>query len=232
MTGFGKTDKAVFNSDSIVFYSDPFGDNESEQVFLDHVWLGVMLAGIEDLVGLQSKHYIDDINLKGDTPEVVAFIDQHFACPVKTNCHHSSIRFSSKLLTLANPRANADIHQFCLSLLNDSEPTHTKNRSCTEQVNWLLRSRPHIATDESAVADHLLMSKRSLRRALTAEGVSFSALRNEVLLDTAKAYLTETRLTIADIADLLGYAEPTGFTRAFRQWCGIGPKQFRLQLDG
>jgi AraC-like DNA-binding protein len=37
----------------------------------------------------------------------------------------------------------------------------------------------------------------------------------------------ENRLTISEIAYLLGYAEPGVFTRAFKRWTGYNPTVFR-----
>jgi AraC-like DNA-binding protein len=45
--------------------------------------------------------------------------------------------------------------------------------------------------------------------------------------DAAERYLTDARLTIGEIAYLLGYSEPAAFTRAFGRWHHETPQAFR-----
>ncbi|WP_065751919.1 helix-turn-helix transcriptional regulator [Bradyrhizobium paxllaeri] len=71
------------------------------------------------------------------------------------------------------------------------------------------------------------MSRRTLARALAAEGLTFSALLDQYRMDLAKAYLTHGELTISQIAWLLGYREVSTFTHAFKRWTGTTPRQLR-----
>lgn len=41
------------------------------------------------------------------------------------------------------------------------------------------------------------------------------------------AYLKEGRHSLADITFLLGCADQSNFTRAFRRWTGKAPRQYR-----
>ena len=43
----------------------------------------------------------------------------------------------------------------------------------------------------------------------------------------AETYLRDVRLSIADVAQLLGYSEHSAFTRGFRQWTGASPQSWR-----
>ncbi|WP_049019026.1 helix-turn-helix domain-containing protein, partial [Burkholderia multivorans] len=50
---------------------------------------------------------------------------------------------------------------------------------------------------------------------------------DEVRRDTARRLLCTTSIEIAEIAFLLGFEELNSFTRAFRNWEGKTPKQWR-----
>jgi AraC-like DNA-binding protein len=50
-------------------------------------------------------------------------------------------------------------------------------------------------------------------------------------MEAARLLLDENRLSIADIADLVGYEDHSAFTRAFRRLSGSTPKQWRLSRD-
>ena len=93
----------------------------------------------------------------------------------------------------------------------------------------LLSSYPQVTTDEATVANWLNVSERRLRRELNQSDVSFSEIRDKILLDTASDYLMNTNLSIKEIAYQLGYAEDTSFCRAFRRWAHMTPSNFRQQ---
>ncbi|MBF6723684.1 helix-turn-helix domain-containing protein, partial [Acinetobacter baumannii] len=65
-----------------------------------------------------------------------------------------------------------------------------------------------------------------LRRHLAALGVSYRHLLDEVRLVRAVRYL-QANLPVQKVAELLGYAEPSNFTRAFRRWTGHPPSHYQ-----
>lgn len=73
----------------------------------------------------------------------------------------------------------------------------------------------------------LQMSPRSLQRRLAAQGHSFQALLSQTRQQLAEAYLRDANVELAEVALLLGYSEQSAFTRAFRQWTGQAPRQWR-----
>jgi AraC-like DNA-binding protein len=75
------------------------------------------------------------------------------------------------------------------------------------------------------IARALHMSRRSLERALSAEGTSAGALLDEERRQRALAWLPA--LTVDQIAWRLGYSDRRSFARAFRRWTGVAPKQTR-----
>ncbi|MEV6874671.1 AraC family transcriptional regulator [Amycolatopsis sp. NPDC051128] len=72
------------------------------------------------------------------------------------------------------------------------------------------------------VAAELNLGERSLRRALRAEGTSFSALVIEVATAFARSLLAEGH-TVEAVAGTLGYASASGFSHAFKRWTGTTP---------
>lgn len=77
------------------------------------------------------------------------------------------------------------------------------------------------------VAQALGTSVRSLQRALAETGTSFDAIRAGVRADLARKYLLQSSISLAEIADILGYAQPSAFTRAFQRWHGVSPLRYR-----
>ncbi|HJL00576.1 MAG TPA: AraC family transcriptional regulator [Polyangiaceae bacterium LLY-WYZ-15_(1-7)] len=94
-----------------------------------------------------------------------------------------------------------------------------------QRVRALLEAEP--PPDLAAAAKALGVSPRTLKRRLAEEGTHFRALRDAVLLDRALLLLRRPELGLEAIAEQLGYADATGFSRAFKRWTGKPPGGFR-----
>lgn len=77
------------------------------------------------------------------------------------------------------------------------------------------------------VADQLGLSRHVLQGQLRSAGTSFQAQLDDVRFDLGRRYLRETRLSIAEISAVLGYAEPAVFTRAFARRAHVTPRRWR-----
>ncbi|MBS2021097.1 MAG: AraC family transcriptional regulator ligand-binding domain-containing protein [Deltaproteobacteria bacterium] len=77
------------------------------------------------------------------------------------------------------------------------------------------------------LAKRLGLSRRSLQRKLSAEGVSLSNLLEETKRDEAISLLAQPQLSLSEIGERLGFSEPSAFTRAFRRWTGASPRDYR-----
>ena len=93
-------------------------------------------------------------------------------------------------------------------------------------VVLIREGRPSLA--ELARAHH--MSPRSLQRRLAERGLGFQRLLDDTRQHLAESYLRQPGLELAEIALLLGFSEQSAFTRAFRQWVGQAPAQWRKQM--
>lgn len=79
----------------------------------------------------------------------------------------------------------------------------------------------------ASVARRLRTSSRTLQRRLEAAGTSFAAQVDQVRRERAEAFLRAPDVSIAEVSWLLGFAEQSAFTRAFRRWTGATPTAWR-----
>ncbi|MGR2770089.1 AraC family transcriptional regulator ligand-binding domain-containing protein [Photobacterium ganghwense] len=79
------------------------------------------------------------------------------------------------------------------------------------------------------VAKYMMLSPRTLQRYLQAEGTSFQAILTETRQRLATRHLTESNMSMAQLAELLGYSDACAFSRAFVSWFGIAPRQWQQQ---
>src|SRR5206468_7403809 len=78
------------------------------------------------------------------------------------------------------------------------------------------------------VARELHVSKRTLQRRLTEEGITFQQLMEEARRELAQHYLLHSSLELNETAYLLGYEDANSFFRAFHEWEGTTPGQWRM----
>ena len=79
------------------------------------------------------------------------------------------------------------------------------------------------------VAARLRVSSRTLHRSLAAEGTSYRRLLDQLRLDIAERYLIDDRMSVAEVACLVGFSEISAFHRAFKRWTGRTPVTFRAE---
>lgn len=130
------------------------------------------------------------------------------------------------LLDLPLPQANPVTAAFCEQQCRELLERHRARSGLAGQVRDLLLRNPARMPAMAEVASSLCLSLRSLHRHLEAEQTSFRALVDEVRTALAEELLATRRLSVAQVAERLGYAEPASFLHAFRRWTGSTPRQW------
>ncbi len=95
-----------------------------------------------------------------------------------------------------------------------------------------LANRLRVGVDERMpqreLARMVNVSERTLRRRLGGgSSVSYRSLRDETRFERARDLLARTSMTMAQVADAVGYSDARAFRRAFKRWSGRLPAQYR-----
>jgi AraC-like DNA-binding protein len=77
------------------------------------------------------------------------------------------------------------------------------------------------------VARALHVSVRTLQRRLAPTGRTFRDVADAMRGHLAQEYLTDPKVSIAEVALLLGFSDQSSFNRAFRRWTGDTPGRWR-----
>jgi AraC-like DNA-binding protein len=93
----------------------------------------------------------------------------------------------------------------------------------------LLDGPPAGAASLPVMARRLGMSERTLQRRLREAGTSFEGVCRGVRTSLAEKYLRDPALSVGEVAYLVGFSEPSAFSRAFRRWTGSSPQDFRAE---
>lgn len=130
-------------------------------------------------------------------------------------------------LLFANPNLSDVLDDWMTKYLArfQSELLSTKVRA------YLLDNLVDGDIDQKRVAEHLGMSARAMQRKLKEENSGFSELLDACRLHFAEQFLRDGKLTLVEIAFMLGFSDQSNFSRAFKRWTGKSPQQYRNAID-
>jgi AraC-like DNA-binding protein len=166
------------------------------------------------------------------TPDDMAPYQRLLGCDVEFGCKNTYISFPISMLTLkvekADPALRALLDQQADALL-DVLP----NGDHFEQqlYKYVLRAMQDGKPTIEEVARYMKMSARTLHRRLDERKLIFKEMLVKTREQLAKQYLKEGRLTLSEIALLLGYSEQSAFSRAFKQWVGETPLKYQKKKN-
>ena len=164
-------------------------------------------------------------------PDDVAEMERVFSCPVHTRAAWNGWALSRETYQLPLRRRDPALGGLLQRQADEAIARLPSMEGVALEVRRALASR--VGTGDTriqAIARTCATSPRSLQRRLAAEGVSYQQLLDLARKDAAQRYLTDSPLSIGEVAYLLGYSEPAAFSRAFRRWHHETPRAFRLRV--
>lgn len=105
-----------------------------------------------------------------------------------------------------------------------------KGQLSAEVGRHLVHRLPAGAVAMDELARNLNRSASTLQRQLQKEGTTYRDVRDEARRLLAERHLSDRELSVGEIAYLLGFTDQGSFSRAFRRWTGISPRQFRERM--
>ena len=148
--------------------------------------------------------------------------------PIRWNQKHCAISFHTKVLDQKLPGADVPAFQKALKMCEAELSLFTQ-----QGENWLIKlkllilqnlQRPLTAED---MAERLHLSRRTFFRKLAEYDTSYDALLSTSRAEVAKDYLLYKKTSLIELADHLGYNDVSNFTKAFKRWYGLPPKQWQ-----
>lgn len=165
---------------------------------------------------------------RGDT----SLYEAHFGCPVHFESERDALLVSEESIDAPNKLGDETIAGFFDRHLEQELASMTNDIGLEQQVrravaNVLSEGVPRL----SLIAHEMNMGTRTLQRRLSDEGLSFQSVVDMTRKDLAQRLLRETDYSLAEVAFLTGFAEQSGFTRAFKRWASQTPRSYRLQTS-
>jgi AraC-like DNA-binding protein len=154
--------------------------------------------------------------------------EDHFQCPIVFDAPRNRLIFDTADLDQPFLTSNADLLATVAPQLEAELNRRRPDMTVAEQVKAVLKpmfagQRPELHD----VARELRFSTRTLQRRLSDERFTFQQLVKEARRELAQHYLLNSSLELNQTAYLLGYEDANSFFRAFREWEGTSPGEWR-----
>lgn len=168
----------------------------------------------------------DSVQFMQPAPADTSDFRRVFRAPVVFGQDADLIALQREALDHPVERSNPELRRLLDRHLLDLKVTVSE--AIEERVRKAIRSslsRQDSSIEE--VAAILVVAPRTLQRQLQQRGTSFSQLLEEVRASAARRHLTESQLSLTQLAAILGYSELSAFSRAFHRWHGQSPQQWQ-----
>ncbi len=151
-----------------------------------------------------------------------------FAAPLSFNGERMNVLFS--MADLEQTVATADPVLYRMMYERVEQLESKLDQDIVAQTRDILQTLIFLSeASASIVASRLGMSLRTLKRRLQDHDTTFQALRDEVRCEAACQLLAHTDKPTSEVAVILGYADASAFTRAFRRWRAMVPSEWRAR---
>ena len=172
-------------------------------------------------------------NFKYPSPGHVKEYSLLLPCHCRFNQDENSIVFERSALSLPIKQKERELREFLKNSPADLLSKPMFHSTFTTQVmNYIGESSIESMPLIEQVASYFNMSSRNLRRRLKGENSSYQAIKDTLRKNHAIKLLNNKDLAINQVAREVGFNEPAGFTRAFKQWTGQTPKHYRDEGQG
>ena len=149
-----------------------------------------------------------------------------FGCEPRFGRGRSALLVSHDAWHAANP--GADDALFAALDAHASQVVRDAATSYVDEVRAAIRELlPRGVPSLAATARRLATSTRVLQRRLAGDGIRYRDVLDAARFDEARILLSDRRLSVEEVAERLGFAQPSSFTRAFRRWARRPPSEFR-----
>lgn len=155
----------------------------------------------------------------------------YFSCPVDFGYPRVSIYFDRNLLDQKLSGSNAEMasynDQISMQFVEKLEKNNIINQVSKAIIDMLITDTP----TREKIAKVLNLSDQNLKLKLADKGTSFQAVFEEIRQKLSMIYIEQSSLNISQMAYMLGFSDSSNFTRAFKRWTGLSPRDYRKEHE-
>lgn len=146
------------------------------------------------------------------TQDCLVFPEKDFGCEIKTA--------DAQLLAIVEAHAS------------NLQAELKVEQNLADLVRFLIRKNLSSGgCDIHFIADVLALHPKTLHRRLKQFSLTFKQMLNQERHKLAQYYLSKSEIRLSEMAELLGYSEASVMSRAFKQYCGLSPQDWKRQFS-
>ncbi|WP_226668284.1 AraC family transcriptional regulator [Microbulbifer aggregans] len=171
---------------------------------------------------------LERVHLAFPPPDYDEEYNDMFPCRHYFHQQETCLVFSTRYLNMPLVRDAQQLSEFLSRAPECLLTQYKSDNSFTGRIRRMLQSDnsiENLSLDD--VAERLFTSPQTLRRRLKDEGNSWQDIKDSVRRDMAMYQLKQQETAVAEIAERLGFSEPSAFNRAFKKWTGLAPGAYR-----
>ncbi|MDJ0877420.1 MAG: AraC family transcriptional regulator ligand-binding domain-containing protein [Halieaceae bacterium] len=228
-------DFTIRGRQAVFSMSDLTGDALYHRITSESI-LRVLEALVETIVGHPVGDYVT-ICFPWPAPEYVRELEQVYGARCEFDADAVALVIPASWTHLPSPLYDEGSYRSNIAKCRQVISRLTPSSNTAEQVRSMLAShfdqvRAGAAGERGApgleeLAEELHTTPRTLIRRLKRQSTSYRSLLEAEQLECADALLQQAALSVADVAEQLGYSDPANFGRAFRKLTGVSPAAWR-----
>ncbi len=181
-----------------------------------------MVSGARRLYG--NKPIARAVHFTHAEPSYRAEYDRIVKMPVVFGSDKNALLIDETILSMEQSLSN----RYVFGILSVHADALLKSLESSKTIKGQVESLliPNLHTGELSmqqIAKKLGLSRQTLYRRLKAEGVSYKNLLDELRHKMALHYLSGKKVSVIEVAYLVGFSDPSAFSRAFKRWTGRSP---------
>ncbi|MEA3178469.1 MAG: hypothetical protein QOI59_1992 [Gammaproteobacteria bacterium] len=176
---------------------------------------------------IDSRIPLQEVRLPFQAPRHAAVYRLMYRGPIHFGAAQAAITFDAQYLSLPLRRDEKALQNMLRRALPLTVRQYRSDRLMVLKLRDVLRAHCTELHAGESVARALNVSLRTLHRRLLEEGTSLQKVKNAVRRDLAIERLVRTSRSIKQIARDVGFHNEKSFMRAFKQWTGESPVEYR-----
>lgn len=154
-------------------------------------------------------------------------MERAFNCPVSFSSKQIALYISTHEMQAKLPGALRELALQHDRVLSSYLAKHQQSDVLTRVRVSITELLPSGTCSKVEIANKFYMSSRTLQSKLSNAGTSYYNMLDQVRQELALEYIRQPHRNLHEITFLLGFADSSSFSRAFKRWTGVSPGQYK-----
>lgn len=151
--------------------------------------------------------------------------------PIRFNADAGALHFDKADMRAPLPHGAPDIAKATDRIAEQYIETLDPHKVASQVRRLLIDLLPSGKVGQELVSSSLNRSASTLQRQLQGEGMTYREVLEGTQRNLAETYLRDRKHSHAQIAYLLGFSEQSNFSRAFKRWTSMTPRQYQASHE-